>query len=77
MPSHALEALLVPRNPRFFQHPKSHAHCAPLDALEQEPEQMYKSISMRQIHQMRFPVELAVRNTHLRITSVNPSYDDH
>ncbi|KAF7432844.1 Ras GTPase activating protein ira2 [Pleurotus ostreatus] len=39
-------------------------------ALEREPEQTYKSISMRQIHQMRFPVELAVRSTHLRITSV-------
>lgn len=77
MPPHALEALLVPRNPHFFQRPKIYAHCVLLDALEQEPEQMYRSISMRQIHQMRFPVELAVRNTHLRITSVSPSYDDH
>lgn len=32
---------------------------------------------MRQIHQMRFPVELAVRSTHLRITSVNLSRDDN
>ncbi|KAL0949203.1 hypothetical protein HGRIS_009281 [Hohenbuehelia grisea] len=39
-------------------------------ALERERSVIFHGVSMRQVHQMRVPVDLEVRSTHLRITTV-------